>query len=80
MKGVWYLWRSEAASQALRPPSSRHTEEEQFMELSLKVNRRIKQKSIYWNYIHIYANSKYGMQLYINKIGPFALAAIYYSS
>lgn len=32
-KGVWYLWRSEAASQALRPPSSPYTEEEQFMEL-----------------------------------------------
>ena len=34
-KGVWYLWRSEAASQALRPPSSMFTEEEQFMELLL---------------------------------------------
>lgn len=45
MKGVWYLWRSEAASEALRPPSSRYTEEEQFMELFLKVNWRIKRKA-----------------------------------
>lgn len=42
-KGVWYLWRSEAASQALRPPSSLYTEEEQFMELFLEVKWRIKQ-------------------------------------
>lgn len=45
MKGVWYLWRSEAASQALRPLSLRYTEEEQFMELFLKVNWHIKQKA-----------------------------------
>lgn len=42
-KGVWYLWRSEAASQALHPPSSLYTEEEQFMELFLKVKWRKKQ-------------------------------------
>lgn len=71
-KGVWYLWRSEAASQALRLPSSLYTEEEQFMELFLEVKWRIKQNktNIHCNYISIYANSKYGMQLYINKTGP----------
>lgn len=37
-KGVRYLWRSEAASQAFRPLSSLCTEEEQFMELFIKVN------------------------------------------
>lgn len=35
-KGVWYLWRSETASQALHPLSSLYTEEEQFMELFLR--------------------------------------------
>lgn len=70
MKGVWYLWRSEAASEALRPPSSRCTEEEQFMELFLKVNWRIKRKASIEITSEIYANSKYAMQLYINKTGP----------
>lgn len=70
---VWYLWNSEAASQALHPPSSRCTEEEQFMELFwvfFKGELTYKTKSVHWNYIHIYANSKYGTQLYIDKTGP----------
>lgn len=40
------------------------------MELFLKVKWRTKKPNIPCNYISIYANSKYGMQLYINKTGP----------
>lgn len=40
-------------------------------EMTRNAQKKKKKKKIYCDYIHIYAESKYGMQLYINKkTGP----------